>query len=419
MASIAKPFLAAVVLRLMERDLLDLDAPIGSYLEELASAPIRGATLRQLLSHTSGLIDHSDAPDYFERARAGEWDRSSLVELARSAPLLFEPGSDFAYSNFGYSLLALTAERVTGATYPELLEREITSPLGLEHTTWNDVMLSVPGRAVGFLRAFDGSRSPQPLVDAVADLGSGDVLGTALDLWHFERAPQQRKAATTLDAARDVPQPGARSRRCARLWTGLGGLSHPYDRSEPRETQGHGGLSYGFVNVMERDPRSETFFAVLSNVRPSDDVLNNIPPPDIRRMQADLRRLSRGEEVEPPRRCLARMFLDRHDAIGYEAALQEVDQLRTESPEAFEFDTNAFMLGAYELKAHDQSIRLIEYCLEHDPGSWLLLEALGDFLAEAGRRQEALDAYRRAAAKNPDRQYLRDRIEALSRIPKE
>ena len=92
-------------------------------------------------------------------------------------------------------------------------------------------------------------------------------------------------------------------------------------------------LSYGFVNVMERNPRRETFFAILSNVRPSDDVLNNIPPPDIRRMQSDLRQLVRGEAVQLPRRCLARVFLERHGTIGFDASLREVDRLRTTSPE--------------------------------------------------------------------------------------
>lgn len=415
LASIAKPFLAVVALRLAERGTLDLDAPIGACLPELTAAPVAAATLRQLLSHTSGLIDHSDVPGYFARARAGELDRAALLAIVRTAPLRFPPGTGFGYSNLGYTLVALAAERATGRSYPDLLADEVLVPLELADTTWNDVRCPDPRRAVGFERAFDGTLVRQAPVDALADLGSGDVLGSALDLWRFERALSSGGHLTSrsMDAMLHDPRLPAHDRGGTRGY-GLGWEIYrtPWNGAV-RETQGHGGLTYGFVTVMERDPGADTFFAILSNVRPSDDVLNNVPPPDIRRMQSDLRQLLWGRPVAAPRRCLAPTLLERTRRDGLDAALAEVRRLRAESRGAYELDPNAVMLAAYELDAVDDSIRLMRVALDEAPDSWLLHEALGDFLAQAGRVDEALDAYRTAQRARPERAYLRERIEAL------
>ncbi len=426
LGSIAKAYLAVTVLRLVERGVLDLEHPIATHIDELASTAAGGSTLRQLLAHTSGLIDNAHIPDYFARARSGRFDRAALIEAVREAPLLFEPGTGFAYSNFGYGLLAIAAERATGSSYPVLLTEEVLEPAQLVDTLWNDVQLDLPQRAVGHVRAFDGTVSRQAPVDAVADLGSGDVLATASDLWRFVRAATGgallsqstvREMLRNHTPVRSDAGAGADTAQSSLSRYGLGWeiQSATGPDGKMRETQGHGGLSYGFVTMMERDPARDTFFAVLSNVRPSDDVLNNIPPPDIRRMQSDLRRMLWGEDVPLPGRCLARILLARYADVGLDGALAAIEPLRTD--ESFEFDPNAFMLAAYELSegaANNDAIRLTEYALRAEPESWLLHEALGDFLAEAGRYVDALESHRSAATMQPDRQYLRDRIRDLS-----
>jgi CubicO group peptidase (beta-lactamase class C family) len=131
LASITKEFTAAAILHLTERGRLSLDDPIGDYLPDY---PGDGRiTIRQLLSHTSGLSDATVLPLLEESGGVGI-DRNELIGLVAAQPLDSEPGSEHSYSNVGYILLGLLIERVTGTAYADYVENEILRPLGLDRT---------------------------------------------------------------------------------------------------------------------------------------------------------------------------------------------------------------------------------------------------------------------------------------------
>jgi CubicO group peptidase (beta-lactamase class C family) len=122
-ASISKTFTVALVLRLVERGLVDLDAPAGDYLPDFP--PAQYFTVRQLIQHTSGLIV-GDALPYL-----------SLLEAAE-AGLQFEPGTASLYSRAGYYLLGLIIEETLGRSYTQALHEELLEPLGLSETNMDE-----------------------------------------------------------------------------------------------------------------------------------------------------------------------------------------------------------------------------------------------------------------------------------------
>ncbi len=148
--SITKSLIATASLYLVSEGLLDLDAPVQTYLTDFPLGS--SVTLRQLLSHTSGLPDYGGVPAYSEAVKANPgspWSAETFLDLAQTQGLQFAPSTGWEYSNIGYLLLKRTLERITGLSIQELLEQIIFNPLSLKKTfvptTLADSMHLTPG----------------------------------------------------------------------------------------------------------------------------------------------------------------------------------------------------------------------------------------------------------------------------------
>lgn len=157
-ASLGKTFTATVALQLCEEGLLDLDSPIDRWLARDLAVRLpfsETITLRHLLSHTAGLVDYlNDRKAWrsaFVRDPHRRWSHGDVVRYIVREPLLFEPGSDFHYSNSNYILAGLLIEQVTGRPLGELVRERITGPLKLEHTFNGAAAAGGQGRAHGYV----------------------------------------------------------------------------------------------------------------------------------------------------------------------------------------------------------------------------------------------------------------------------
>ena len=136
MGSITKQFTGAAILLLQEDGLLSVDDLLTDYFDNVPEDK-QSIMLHQLLTHSSGIIELEGLND---------WDpieRGTYVERVMAQPLEFEPGSSFAYSNTGYSLLAAIIEQITGASYETFLRERLFLPAGMKNTgylqaDWDD-----------------------------------------------------------------------------------------------------------------------------------------------------------------------------------------------------------------------------------------------------------------------------------------
>jgi D-alanyl-D-alanine carboxypeptidase len=135
--STTKSYTAVLVMRLVAQGKVRLDDTVSKYLPGLLPDGAR-ITIRELLSHTSGLYDFATDPRFMAPYLRGEfgfaWTPKQMVGFAATKPLLFAPGTQFSYSNTNYVVLALLAERVGGQPYEKQLADYIFQPLGLSHT---------------------------------------------------------------------------------------------------------------------------------------------------------------------------------------------------------------------------------------------------------------------------------------------
>ncbi|MGW7051546.1 serine hydrolase domain-containing protein [Streptomyces sp. NPDC054887] len=191
LASVAKAFSGAVSLRLVDRGKLRLNDTIGKRLPALPRAWHK-VTLRQLLQHTSGLPDFSEAPEFVERLSADprqEMDSRRLLDFVADEPLRFAPGSRYRYSNSDNIAVALMAEAVTGRPYEELLDRLVFRPLGLRNTSLpSGYALPRP-----YLHGYDIEQGQRPedvstALSMSAVWASGGMVSTPNDLNAFMRA---------------------------------------------------------------------------------------------------------------------------------------------------------------------------------------------------------------------------------------
>jgi CubicO group peptidase (beta-lactamase class C family) len=134
----AKAMTAALIARLVDSGKLNWNRPLSDLLPDLASnmrQEYQPVTLVQLLSHTAGLPhDVNDTrffATFYEDKRPPSQQRLTYITRALSEPPVAQPGTTFSYSNTGYIIAAVIAERLTGTSYEELMRREVFTPLGM------------------------------------------------------------------------------------------------------------------------------------------------------------------------------------------------------------------------------------------------------------------------------------------------
>lgn len=132
LASITKQFSAATLLLLAEEGLVDLDAPLSTYVPHYPE-PGASVAVRRLLNHTSGIPSYTGIPGWMvETNTATAYTTEEMIALFSDLPMDFEPGDRFAYNNSGYVLVGAVIEAVTGEAWADVVKSRIAEPLGLE-----------------------------------------------------------------------------------------------------------------------------------------------------------------------------------------------------------------------------------------------------------------------------------------------
>jgi D-alanyl-D-alanine carboxypeptidase len=218
--SLDKLFTSVAILRLAEAAMVDLDAPVGRYLERLDAEVLERVTVRHLLQHTGGLGDYLGHPEF--RGNPGRFRTTDdFLDLVRGETLLFEPGTDGRYSNSGFVVLGAIIEAVTERPYHEVVREMVLEPAGMIDTGPHPDHRSAVRYAREHGRLVDGDRR---WPSAGSPAGGG--YSTARDLYRFMAALYEDRllppAATDLLLGGFRPPPGGELDR-SRMRIGFGG----------------------------------------------------------------------------------------------------------------------------------------------------------------------------------------------------
>ncbi|MFJ9517944.1 serine hydrolase domain-containing protein [Kitasatospora sp. NPDC101801] len=197
--SVTKTFVATVLLQLQGEGRLDLDDPVEKWLPGVVHGNGNdGAaiTVRQLLSHTSGVYSYDEDPELarllftaeFLTHRYDTYPARELVRVAMSHPPVFVPGAKRAYSNTNFILAGLVIGKVTGHSYAEEIERRIIRPLGLTGTSLPGTASDLPRpHARGYSTLYGGSTDLVDTTELNPSWGgaAGEMISTTDDLTRF------------------------------------------------------------------------------------------------------------------------------------------------------------------------------------------------------------------------------------------
>jgi CubicO group peptidase (beta-lactamase class C family) len=253
LASVTKQFTAAAILLLAEDGRLSIDDPVRKWLPGLP-AVLDGTLIRNLLAHTSGLMDFEDLIAPESCAPLHDADVLRLLEAEQRS--YFPPGTGYRYSNSGYVLLALIIERACDADFASFLRERIFLPLGMRHTVaYQSGISALLHRAFGYSAVGDSwVRTDQSITSAT--LGDGGIYSSVDDLGKWDAA---------LRAGRLLRPESLRLAFQAATETGDAAVQYGFGWRISGDLRWHSGETQGFRNVILHYLERRITVIVLTN----------------------------------------------------------------------------------------------------------------------------------------------------------
>ena len=190
-ASVSKSFTAAAIMILEEQGLLSVADPMTKFIPDYPNSD--KITVHHLLTHTSGIPNVNDYPEYSQKSRFPN-TLEQIIAMFKNKALDKEPGASYRYSNSNYNLLAYIIEKVSGESYGDFLRATIFEPLGMANTGHPAKAESLlPNRATGYAPAGEIDLEKAPYLDWTIKTGNGSLYSTSEDLYKWDRALYMEK----------------------------------------------------------------------------------------------------------------------------------------------------------------------------------------------------------------------------------
>jgi D-alanyl-D-alanine carboxypeptidase len=259
--SITKQFTAAAILQLKEAGKIDLDATVATYLPSISHA--KEITVRQLLTHTSGLADYVSIPN-FETLAANPATFDQLMARISGAPLGFTPGAQFGYSNTNFLILGRIVELVSGQSWEAYVRQHLFAPAGMTDSATMAQESELADMARGYVYAQGRSAESKPIAESWAS-SAGGIVSTAGDLQKWGDALSSGRIISVSDYQLLISP--------ARLGDGSAaeyGFGMKIDRFEGQPRIWHDGNTSGFDGSDQFFPSQDVRIIVLANTVDAD-----------------------------------------------------------------------------------------------------------------------------------------------------
>ncbi|MFD2871916.1 serine hydrolase [Mucilaginibacter ximonensis] len=411
LASLAKPFTATAILQLKEKGKLKLDDAVIQYLPDF---PYRQITIRQLLTHTSGLVDLQIFEAPYKADTAKVFSNADVIPAIRADQhaLLAQPGEKYSYSNTNYALLVLIVEKISGRAFPDYLQRYVFGPASMTHTYIRTQLIDqrpndsnrsenydFPGYAPDHLVPAKSIKKYRiSLVNLGGLLGPDGVASTEEDLLRFDEALYSNKLlkpATLQEAFTPGKltngQPAAGGGGKLAWYQGLGWMILR-DTTDGKVVF-HPGGNIGAVTILLRN----------IDKRQTVIVLDNETHRGVHETGVDLLNLLNGRQLVAAKRSAATAYVRALYAKGTDYAVSRFNSLRSDTA-AYYLNENEFNSLGYELlnDGHrEQALEVLRMTTLLYPNSWNAFDSYGELLLALGKKEEAIEMYQLSLRLNP------------------
>ena len=271
-ASISKTFTATLVALAKEEGKLSFDDNASKYLPSL-SDDFSSITIHQLLTHTSGLPHNEAIRDYWSVKSRLTLNTEQVISEINDVKLLFEPGTEMAYSSLGYYLLATVLESIYKQGFKQLLETKILLPLNMSSTGSANSLSIIPEMTNGYYMVSDDSLVIAPYRNYSMLKGAGDLYSSSEDLVKWANAMLKGELFYNENQAILFTPKNKFKDESGRQY-GYGWFIESSDYLK----YSHGGGTWGFSSILGLYPNKKISIIVLSNVStmPTEALLRNI-----------------------------------------------------------------------------------------------------------------------------------------------
>ena len=255
-ASVTKQFTATAILMLEEQKKLSTPEFACKYLSECPEI-WKNITIHHLLSHTSGIPDYTDFPDY-QKTKMISITKSGLIKTFKDKKLEFSPGEKFQYSNSNYILLGQIIETVSGKPYEQFLQEKIFTPLKMNNTGFVGNGTASKKESQGYEWTNDTFQINNP-VTILNGGPSGGMFSTVEDLLIWNQSLNDENLLTRMSLDK--------------LFTpnkGNYGYGWFIEKKFDRTWINHSGHLTGFQSQISRFPKDKVIIIALSNLENTD-----------------------------------------------------------------------------------------------------------------------------------------------------
>lgn len=397
--SVSKPLTAMLVLVQVQKGLISLDKTVADYLPQFSGKPAGIVTIRQLLSHTSGMPNYDIMKDFFPNVSRRYFERDDYIRLYIDSSLAFTPGAKYNYSSWGYFTLGHIVEKVTGRSYAEAMQEDIYDKLGMKNSGSYYHTQIVRKRATGYDYSPGGYTSAD-FRDQSNTMGTGDIYSTVEDLYKFHTGIQNYKLINKqlTDA---MLTPGIKP---ADYGFGWFNKNFRYTNTDSVTSNFHLGMTEGFISFMLRIPSSNSMVVILCNSSPTDffGITKNLVS------------VLYGKPVtlkQPVHKIVEALI----GSKGVTTAVNEYNRIKTDTAKYYVdwISMNFIAEQLLQQKRYEEARVIAENNVIAFPDKDLVMVTMGNIYLKLSRREDAVRYYKKALEIYPGYEEARNRLKEL------
>jgi CubicO group peptidase (beta-lactamase class C family) len=423
LASVSKTFTAVAVLQLKEKGKLSLDDKFVKYFPEF---PYPEITIRQMLSHSSGLSD-SDLSGIFNKPAAKTPEKIStdaeLIPLIARAkvPLKLQPGEKWWYCNLAYRLLAILVEKVSGETFNDYLSKHIFQPAKMKNTYLKTSLLNradSPQFSQNFDYPFKFSLERVKFVGTrsyynEASFGYSNIVGTTSDLLRFDAALYNGTLLKNETLEEAFSPTKLRSGEDNRIWLNMGGMGSAlnglgwfiFEDASAGKIVWHTGGMPGCATIFLRNITKKQTVVLLDNTNSEG----------LYRRALSAMNILNGKPILPVKKSLTKIYGRALMEKGADYAAVRLNELKNDT-ENYNFSENDVNNMAYEMLENDYPAQALETFKLNTflfPASDNVYESYGEGLLQIGKRDEAVRMFEKTLKINPQNEDAQKMLEKM------
>ncbi len=413
MASVSKTFVATGIMQLVQQGKIHLDKYVIEYLPyfKLKDDRYKKITIRQLLTHISGMPDEDDYE--WDKPRYNEDALERYVKSISGRELMWEPGEKFAYSNIAYEILGNVIEKVSGMSFEKYMKENILNVVQMKESNFfkplvSKELLTSPhvldiknGYGATVSEVFPYNRAHGP---------SSTLCSNVVEMCNY--------AIANMKVGKFKENKILEAHSYLELWrkhasTGWGGYTSEIGLAwflgeyKGNKVRSHSGMDTGFRSNLIILPERDIAVVVMIN---SDYIGTKV-------LCESILDILLGEEVEYIKRSLASHIVRTMFNNNYEIALQEYYKIKENSIEkylVYEDEFNAIAYNLLERKRIKEAIDVLNLSIKIFPVSANLYDSLGEMYLCQGNKKQALASYKKSFELNPNNKEAKKIIDELS-----